>query len=175
MSPPRKAPSPPGRADPLQPLVLAVLSLAAALPASCGYRVGGLYEDYRAGVRVAIFDNRTERRTHEFDLAQATVREMAARGIHVNTPDAPFTLTGRILDMRTPSVVEGETDVVLVGSLLLRLEIELFNDQGKPVWKDERTESVSFASMRGESLESARREVFDRLARWIVTHFEKEW
>ncbi len=145
------------------------------LAASCGYRVGGLYEDYRAGVRVDVLDNLTERRTHEFDLTQAVVREMASRGIRANVPDAPFTLTGRIRDIRTPSVVEGKTDAVLVGSLSIRLQIELTDGNGDLRWKDEKTEAVSFASLRGESPETARREAFDRLARWIVAHFEKEW
>ena len=159
----------------LAPLVLTIPGLAAGLLASCGYQIGGLYDDYHAGVRVAVFDNLTERRTHEFDLTHAVVREMASRGLRVNVPSAPYTLTGRIRDMRTPSVVEGETDRVLVGSLRIRVEIELSDAQGNLVWKDGKSESVSFTSTRGESLESALREALDRLARWIVTHFEKEW
>ena len=145
------------------------------LLASCGYRVGGLYEDYRAGVRVDIFDNQTERRTQEFDLTSTITREMASRGLRVNVPGAPCTLRGQIRSMRTPSVVEGQADAVLVGSLYILLEIELVNDQGKSIWSDRKAEAVSFTSSRGESLETARREAFDRLARWVVTHFEKEW
>lgn len=145
------------------------------LLASCGYRVGGLYEDYRAGVRVDILDNQTERRTHEFDLTSAITREMASRGLRVNVPGAPCTLRGQIRSMRTPSVVEGRADAVLVGSLHIVLEIELVNERGERVWSDRRAETVAFASSRGESLETARREAFDRLARWVVTHFEKEW
>jgi hypothetical protein len=43
------------------------------------------------------------------------------------------------------------------------------------VWKDLRSESVSFTSLRGESFESARQKVFARLARWVVGHLEKQW
>ena len=154
---------------------LAALILAAGLPASCGYRAGGLYEDYRAGVRVPVFDNLTERRLHEFDLTAAVTREMASRGLRVNVPGAPYTLAGRIRNLRTPSVVEGRDDAVLVGSLRYHLEIELLDEKGDLIWKDTLSDAVSFASARGESLETARREAFDRMARWIVAHFEKEW
>jgi hypothetical protein len=135
--------------------------------------LGGLYEN--TDVRVEIFDNVSERRTHEFDLTSAVLHEMASRGFRLNARDAPHVLRGRILDIRDPSVVEGKSDVVLVGSLQYRVEVELCNASGERRWREEKTEAVSFTASRGESLESARQEVFDRLARWIVTRFEKEW
>lgn len=148
--------------------------IPAVLMAAC--RFGGLYEDY-PDVRVEIFDNVSERRTHEFDLTAAVVQEMAARGIRVNKSKAAYTLKGRILDLRTPSVVDqARTDVVLVGSLRLHVEIWLVDNRtGATVWKDDRAEAVSFSSARGESFHSARQEMMDRVARWVVTHFEKEW
>lgn len=151
----------------LLPAVPALLLLA-----SC-YSFGGLYEV--RDVKVRVFDNVSDRRTQEFDLTNAVVHEMTARGLRVNGTDAPFTLEGRILDLRTPTVVTGDLDVVRVGSLALRVEIWLTDAQGRQVWKDERTESVSFASQRGQTFESARHEAFDRVARWVVAHFEKEW
>jgi hypothetical protein len=140
--------------------------------ASC-YTVGDLYEI--RDVRVRVFDNVSERRTHEFDLTNAVVHEMTARGLRVNGSDAPYQLVGSILDLRTPTVVSGDLDVVVVGSIALRVQIKLLNAEGKELWKDERTESVSFTSARGQTFDSARHEAFDRLARWVVTHFEKEW
>ncbi len=140
--------------------------------ASC-YTVGGLYET--RNVRVNVFDNITERRTQEFDLTNAVVHEMTARGLRVNGGDAPVTLEGRIVDMRTPTVVSGDLNAVVVGSLSIRLQIRLVNADGKDVWKDERTEAASFTSRRGQTFESARAEAYDRLARWVVAHFEKEW
>jgi hypothetical protein len=151
-----------------------LLPVLLALGASCGYRVGGLY-DVRE-VRVDVFDNVSERRTLEFDLTGAVTREMTARGIRLNTATAPVTLKGRIEEIRTPPLVEkAKTDDVLVGSLYYKVEIRLVGQDGKEHWKDERIESVSFAPSRGESAETARKEMEDRLARWIVTHFEKEW
>jgi len=148
-----------------------LLALAAA---SCGYEVGNLY-DVR-DVKVDIFENNSERRTHEFDLTDAVVREMAARGIRVNARDAAYTLKGRILDIRTPSVVDQKnTDQVVVGSLLFSLEIRLIDAHGTELWKDLRNETSSFTTSRGESFETARQKVFDRLARWVVAHLEKQW
>jgi hypothetical protein len=148
--------------------------LLPALLVSC--QVGGLYDD-APEVRVEIFDTQSERRFHEFDLTHAVVHELSARGIRVNAPEAPYTLKGRILDIRTPAVVDQtRTDVVVVGSVLFRLEILLVkNATGDLVWRDERVETVSYTSQRGETFHSARAEIFDRLARWIVTRFEKEW
>ena len=78
--------------------------------------------------------------------------------------------------MRTPSVVdEVDTDRVLVGSLTVRLEISLATADGRELWRDERLERVTFTPTRSEGFETARREAFDRLARWVVAHFEKEW
>lgn len=147
--------------------------LAAAL-SSCGYEVGNLYEI--RDVKVDIFDSQSERRTHEFDLTEAVVHEIAARGIRVNARDAAYTLKGRIHDIRTPSVVDQKnTDQVVVGSLMISLEIRLLDANGTEVWKDQRSEAASFTTTRGESFETARRKVFDRLARWVVAHLEKQW
>ncbi len=147
--------------------------LAALALASCGYGWGGLYEI--KDVRVPIFDNASERRTLEFELTDAVVCEMASRGFRVNSREATHTLSGRILEVRNPSRVEGKDDVVLVGSLAYTVEVSLVTADGKVVWADRKIESVSFAASRLESLDTARREILDRLARWIVVHFEKEW
>lgn len=153
--------------------MIRAVPLLFVLLASCGYGMGDLYQN--RDVQVKIFDNVSERRTHEFDLTNAIVHEMASRGFRVNGKDAPVTLEGRILEIRNPSVVEGRNDVVLVGSLLYRVEVQLTAKDGKSLWKDETIAQVSFTAQRAESLESARQAVFDRLARWVVTRFEKEW
>jgi hypothetical protein len=139
---------------------------------SC-YSIGDLYAV--RDVKVKMFDNVSERRTQEFDLTYAVEREMTARGFRVNGAGAPFTLEGRIIDMRTPSVVSGDLDRVVVGSVSLRVEIRLVNADGREIWKDERTNVVTYASQRGQTFDSARFEAFDKMARWVVAHFEKEW
>lgn len=151
------------------------LSLLLALAgSSCGYEVGNLYEV--RDVRVDIFENNSERRTHEFDLTNAVVHEIASRGIRVNAKDAAYTLKGKINDIRTPSLVnQRNTDQTIVGSVLFSVEIRLIDANGNEVWKDHRIEQASFTEARGESFETARQKVFDRLARWVVSHLEKQW
>ena len=148
--------------------------LLALASSSCGYEIGNLYEV--RDVKVDIFDNLSDRRTHEFDLTEAVVEEISSRGIRVNARDAAYTLKGKILDIRTPALVDQKnTDQILVGSLLMSLEIRLMDGNGNELWKDTRAESVSFTLARGETFETARQKVFARLARWVVSHLEKQW
>lgn len=101
---------------------------------------------------------------------------MAGAGIAVNSPDAPVEIVGTIADFREPAVIERGKDEVLVSSVAIRLEISLVRrSDGKVLWTDARTESATFATQRSESRETARREVLDRLARWVVTRLEKDW
>ncbi|MBI4566048.1 MAG: hypothetical protein HY716_15280 [Planctomycetes bacterium] len=149
----------------------AALGLAAA---GCVYVPGELLEHREVLVR--IFDNVDERRTHEFDLTRSVMRELAARGVHVNTAEAPVELRGTIRLITAPSVVEGAGDVVVVGAVSFQLDVELVQRGTKKVLsRAQRTESASFSTARGESRETARQEVFDRLARWVVTRLEKDW
>lgn len=141
--------------------------------AACNYRVGGLLEHSK--VKLSIFDTASERRLHEFDLTQAVAREMAGAGIAVNSPDATVELTGRISDFREPPVVTTGKDETLVASVSIRLEVSLRRCDGTVLWTDSRSESASFATQRSESRETARQEVFDRLARWVVTKLESDW
>jgi hypothetical protein len=149
------------------------MCLAVGALGSCGYQVGGLYDTKE--VHIQIFDNVSERRTQEFDLTANISHVLTSRGIRVNTAGAPFRLEGKILDMRTPVAVLGLDNTVIVGSLTLRLEIRLVDASGREVWKDVRTESATFTQARGETQETARQQVFDKLSRWVLTHFEKEW
>lgn len=141
---------------------------------ACGYEVGGLYPE--RDVRVEGFDNVSERRTQEFELTGAVVRELTSRGFRVNGAGAPLVLRGRILDVRTPSVVDQvDTDQALVSSLTLRIEVWLSTADGRERWREGRLERVVYTPSRSESFETARREALDRLARWIAARFEKEW
>jgi hypothetical protein len=155
--------------------VIRRLSLLLALAgSSCGYEVGNLYEI--RDVKVDVFENDDERRTQEFDLTQAVVHEIASRGIRVNASDAAYTLKGKINEIRTPALVnQRKTDDIIVGSVNFSVEIRLIDANGNEVWKDHRVETASFTEARGESFETARQKVFDRLARWVVAHLEKQW
>ena len=148
--------------------------LLALAVGSCGYEVGNLYEI--RDVKVDVFENNSERRTHEFELTDAVVHEIASRGIRVNARDAAYTLKGKIEEIRTPALVnQKNTDQVVVSSVAFSVDIRLIDANGNEIWKDRRVESASFTPSRGESFETARQKVFDRLARWVVAHLEKQW
>ncbi len=144
------------------------------LALSCGYRVGSLVAHRDVGLE--IFDNRTERRTHEFDLSALIAREMAGAGIAVNTPEAPVNLVGNIVNFDEPAIVETGEDDVLIGSVSIRVELSLVDARdGRVLWTDSRAEAATFATARGESKDTAKQEVYARLARWAVSKLEKEW
>lgn len=150
------------------------LPLLPALLLSCGYEAGGLYPERDVAVRT--FDNISERRTEELELTNVVVHEMTARGFRVNRSDAPLTLKARILDLRTPSLVDQrDTDDTLVSSVQVRVEAVLVDAQGQERWKEERTERVSFTPSRSESYLTARREAYDRVARWMISRLERPW
>lgn len=148
--------------------------LGAVLVTGCGYRIGNLYEV--RGVSVPVFNNQTERRLSEFELTNAVIRDIRACGVAVNRPDTDWELRGEITDIDQPTVVEGRQDVVIVGSVDVKIQVELIDKKtGQTLWKDSRRETAPFSQSRGRSLETARAEVFDRLARWIVSKLEKDW
>ena len=150
------------------------VGLSVLLLSSCGYSAGGLYE-HRA-VKVGLFDNKDERRLHEFDLTRAVVRELQADGIRVNSSDAKVEVHGAIQEITQPTAVEGKQDVVVVGTVAFRLQVVLRDlASGKDLKTEERVESASFSTARGESLETARQEAFERLARWVASRLERDW
>ncbi|MBI2931870.1 MAG: hypothetical protein HYY16_09480 [Planctomycetes bacterium] len=144
--------------------------------AGCAYSIGpgALYA--HSSVRVQVADNLDERRTHEFDLTQAVVRQLQAGGVRVNAPDATARLNLTIVGIDEPALVEGRLDVVQVGAVSFRVRLTLTDvATGKLLVTGEHAESASFAQTRGESRDTARQEVFDRLARWAASKLEKDW
>ncbi len=156
----------------MRPATLAVL----AILAGCGYSVGpdALYA--HRSISISVADNTTERRTHEFDLTGAVIRQLQASGITVNASDAGARLEMTIIDIRQPALVESQLDAVTVGSVGFRIRVRLVDaGSGKELRMEEHEEHAAFTSARGETVDTARRQVFDRLARWTATTLEKDW
>ncbi len=140
----------------------------------CNYKAGGLLVHQRVGLE--ILDNRSERRVNEFDLSSLLAREMVGAGIVVNSPEAPVKLVGQIVNIYEPGIVETGQDDVLVGSVRIQLELSLVKTgSNEVIWKDTRIESALFSGVRQESSDTAKQEVFARLARWAVSKLEKDW
>lgn len=142
--------------------------------AGCNYHIGTLHT-HRV-VAVTMFDNKTERRDHEFDLTRQVIRELGRQGIHVD-PSAEYELQGEIIDIQQPVVVDDRLDNPRVTSFVMRVQFRLIHrkDLKEPVFSGTATESATFSVLRGQSLESARGEVLDRLSKSIVSKFEKQW
>ncbi len=144
--------------------------------AGCGYSVGpdALYA--HRSVRVDVADAMTERRTHEFDLTQAVIRQLQAGGVRVNAPDATARLKLVILDIREPALVQTDLDVVTVASVTFRVQLTIVDlATGRELGSDEHAESASFAPARGRTRDTARAEILDRTARWVASKLEKDW
>jgi hypothetical protein len=149
---------------------------ALAALAGCGYAVGPDELYAHRSVRVDIADNIDERRTHEFDLTQVLVRQLQASGVRVNQPDATTRMLVDITEVREPALVEAELDRVTVGSVAVRIRVRLVDvATGAETLSEEHIEAVPFAPDRGRTRDTARAEVFDRLARWATSKLEKDW
>lgn len=144
--------------------------------AGCGYRIGpGEVYAWRS-VKLEIFDSRPERRTHEFALSHVIARELLDSGIRVNASDAPFILKGDIVSYDERVSAVDALDVPLAGSLTMVIHVRLADAKtGDVVMEDSRRERSSFSYRRDETREMARREVYDRLARWVATKLEHDW
>jgi hypothetical protein len=149
---------------------LAFLCLCAA---GCNYHVGTLYE-YKT-LAVPMFDNKTERRDLEFDLTRQVIRELSRQGIQVD-PSADYELQGEIYDIQQPVVVDDRRDNPRVSSFYMAVHYKIVARKDNKIVKEGNvTESAAFSSLRGQGLESAQSEVFDRISKSIVSKLEKGW
>ncbi|MHC4606466.1 MAG: hypothetical protein ACYTAF_05980 [Planctomycetota bacterium] len=148
--------------------------LGLILLAGCGYRIGGLHTV--SSVRLGILDSHPERRTHEFDLTHAIARQLEVSGVRVNAPGAEHELLAEILDIEQRTAAVNDLDEPTVGTLSFHLRIRLVEMNSRSVvLQDNRVETADFTYLRNESLETARRELFDRLARWVAGRLEVHW
>lgn len=152
-------------------ILLAVLSAAAG----CGYTTGRLYAyDHLA---VPIFENDSARRINEFDMTDVVVRELQANGISVNPPSPRYRLDGRIVVIDQPRLAEDRDSNVVVGSFSVVVEIRVVDpatDREVVEWVNRRF-AASFALGRGQTLETARAQVFDQVAKWVMEQLEEKW
>jgi hypothetical protein len=140
---------------------------------ACGYTTEDIY--LIDSVDIKVFDNRTPWRLHEYDLTYAVEKQIMASGIEI-TRDSPYVLEGEIAEVSMPKQVEVGMDVVVVSSFSVKLKIKLYNrSNGQILLQDEKTESATIVWNRGENIDSAKSETFDKLAKWVVSRLEREW
>lgn len=155
---------------------------AIALLGGClwDYTWGGGYRPSVRTVAVPIFDNKSIRRGHEFDLTQAVAREIVTRTpyrIVADPAQADVVVRGTIVQFTQPALALGVTDTVVQGSVRIEIEVRLVEGRtGKVVAEPAPyAEWASLVPARGETLDTARAEVLDKLARWVVRQLEEPW
>lgn len=158
-----------------------VVLAAAALAGGCvwDYSFDGGYRKGVETVAIPVFENLTTRRLQEFDLTNVVAREVVTRTpyrVAASPAGADLVIRGTILQFTQPALVQGETDSVLEGSVLVQLRIRIESPRtGKVLVERHRTEWASLVYARGETVDTARAEVYDRLAQWVVRQLEEPW
>jgi hypothetical protein len=157
-------------------LAILVVALSGCL---WDYTFDGGYRSGVSTVAVPIFDNRSTRVGQELDLTNSVVREIATRTPYrlVSRPDqADLVVRGSIIHFAQPALVQGDVDSVLTGSVMVQLNVQVVDGRtGKSLVTSTRQDWAAFVAARGETIDTARAEVYDRLARWVVQQLEEPW
>lgn len=153
---------------------VAILALV-LVAKGCGYSVKPLRHEDVKTVAIPVFKNDTDRRQHEFFLTDAVARMVQSRTRYriVDAERADLILEGEIAEYETPGVVEGKDDRLVESQVAVRVVVVLRDRAtGKVRYQGTHREVAPFSGRRGESEDTARFEVYERLARWVVTTLE---
>lgn len=152
-----------------------VATTVLCLLAGCGYETGRVYAINQ--VDVPMFGNDSDRRINEFELTETVVREMQSGGLTVNPESPRFRLEGRILKIDQPRLAEDRDSNVIVGSFGMRLELKVVDVSSGRVVVGPNVQgfTAAFAQSRGQSVETARAQVFDEASEWVMEQLERAW
>lgn len=141
----------------------------------CGYRPTCYIKDATT-IALPIFENNSTWRGCEFDLTNRVRGEIIIRTplrLTKASETADLVLSGEIVDYTRPVQVEDDMDRVIQSKVSLTLKV-LVKDQrtDKVVYKGSQTAAAEFVTSRGENETAARYEVYEKLARWVVSRLE---
>jgi hypothetical protein len=157
--------------------VLAVLAVLVAVW-GCGYTTE---PRQLAGVRtvaVPVLDNQTVYRGLEFELSQLIAREvMSATACRIaSADDADALMSGQITAYTKGTLGTDANDQPTERRIWVKLDLKVVErSTGKLLRENTKTECADFALVRGQSEESARAQVMNKLARWAATQLEAGW
>ncbi len=165
-----------------QALVLTCAVIVVTATAGCGYRQGGLFDADVRTVAVPIFDNQSFYRGLEFDLTEATIKQIELKTPYkvVGPEMADTVLHGTITGVEQALLSRGG-DGGLPQELELRviLDIEWLDARtGRPLRSREGFAVVGHyvpARRVGQPLEVASHIVAQRLADQVVTMMFEQW
>ncbi|MDQ7778308.1 MAG: LptE family protein [Planctomycetota bacterium] len=155
----------------------AVVALLLAHALGCGYTAASYRESDSRTIAVPIFENKTLWRGREFELTNAVAKNILTRTPFRIAPrdSADLVIEGEILDYETPGLLDDRVDRVLQSQISMRVKVKLTNRSGATITEKEKWFGAEFTTLRDESEATARAEIVEEAARWVVTCLETPW
>jgi hypothetical protein len=159
----------------------AVTLTVVALIAGCGYQQGGLFDADVRTVAVPIFENQSFYRGLEFDLTEATIKQIELKTPYkvVGPEVADTVLQGTITGVEQTLLSRGDAGLPQELELRVTLDIEWLDARtGRPLRSREGFEVVGHyvpARRVGQPLEAASHAVAQRLADRVVSMMFEGW
>lgn len=154
-----------------------LLTAALLLFSSCGYTTRSLFPEGIESVAVEIVGNETFYREIETQLTRELTREIRERSpyrlAHLRKADA--VLSGRILGVIRPTLVENAVDLVSEQAVIVSAEMVLTDRRTSEELQRFRVANrAEFIVERGETLETAFAESIHDLAEEILNELQKQ-
>jgi len=156
---------------------ISALVLLPLLVLSCGYSTSSLLPEGVHRLAVDVFDNDTFYREIEFTLTREVAAELRQRSdvLLSRRDSADAVLTGRILKVVRPTLVETNRDLVSEQAVIVTAEVTLWDTKtGKARMRFTLANRAEFIVERGETLETAFDEALKDLAEDIVNALQNE-
>ncbi len=153
-------------------LILGVFALT-----SCGYSTGSMMPSGVDRVAVDVFGNDTYYREIEFQLTRELTSELRQRAPLKITRrrNADAVLTGRIINVTRPTLVETTGNLVSEQAVIVQAQVELRRlSDDKILASFKIANRAEFVVERGESLQTAFDESLRDLAEDIVNQLERQ-
>ena len=154
-------------------------ALLMLLAAGCSYTSKPMHPENIRTIHLPIFDNRTFRRTLEFDLTRAIKTELLHKSDFrlADRESADTELSGEIVDIRENVLLEDLNDDTVQTSVTVTVDL---------IWRDLRTgrillnrkgfsDTAELTMVRGENIGTATEEAFRDLAERVVDLLEEDW
>lgn len=153
------------------------LACLVTLAGGCGYTTRSLFPDGIESVAVKMVGNETFYREIETDLTRELSREIRERTPYRLTRirNADAVLSGRILSVSRPTLIETEQDLVSEQAVIVRVEMVLTDRRTSQVLQRfHAANRAEFIVERGETLESGFRESIHDLAEEVLNELQKQ-
>ncbi|MCB9833383.1 MAG: hypothetical protein H6807_13015 [Planctomycetes bacterium] len=156
---------------------LGALVLLLLLPGACGYSTRSLLPGGAQRVAVDVFGNEEYYRGLGIQLSRELSRELNQRSHYriSRRPEAELLLSGRIVKVKRPTLVEGDDNLVSEQAVVVTAQVELRRLADDVVISGfQIANRAEFVVERGETLESAFDEALRDLAEDIVNELERQ-